>query len=87
MHSLNILHRDISLGNILVHEDGNVKLTGFGQAMVLVGAQKLVYESKFVRVNANLAPEILLKRPHGKSIDWYGVGEMLYELLVGRPPY
>ena len=87
MHSLNILHRDIRLGNILVHEDGSVKLTGFGQAMVLIGAQKLVYESKFVRGNANLVPEILLKRPHGKSIDWYGVGALLYELLVGRPPY
>ena len=37
--------------------------------------------------NAYLAPEVLLNSPHGKSLDWYGVGVVLYELLVGYPPY
>ena len=36
---------------------------------------------------AYLAPEILKKHGHNKSIDWYYVGALLYELLVGIPPY
>jgi len=57
------------LGNGLKNESGNIKLTGFGEAMVLVGAQKLVYESKLIGADAKLAPDILLKRSHDKSID------------------
>ena len=34
-----------------------------------------------------MTPEMLESKPHGKSIDWYGVGALMYELLVSIPPY
>jgi serine/threonine protein kinase len=34
-----------------------------------------------------MSPEMIRNEPHGKSIDWYGVGVLLYELVVGIPPY
>jgi serum/glucocorticoid-regulated kinase 2 len=34
-----------------------------------------------------MTPEMLEKKPHGKSIDWYGVGALLFELLFSIPPY
>jgi serine/threonine protein kinase len=36
---------------------------------------------------AYLAPEVLLKRGHTRTVDWYLVGVLLYELIVGIPPY
>ena len=36
---------------------------------------------------AYLAPEIVSRTGHGKSLDWYLVGVLLYEMLVGQPPY
>ncbi len=36
---------------------------------------------------AYLAPEIINRTGHGKSLDWYLVGVLLYEMLVGQPPY
>ena len=41
----------------------------------------------FVGSIAYLAPEILKKQPHNKSLDWYLTGVLLYEMLVGIPPY
>lgn len=34
-----------------------------------------------------MTPEMLQNKPHGKSIDWYGVGAILYEMIVSIPPY
>lgn len=85
LHSLNILYRDLKPENILVDLDGNIKLTDFGLSKEI--AEDFYHSRSFVGTHAYLAPEILLRRPHGKSIDWYGVGVILYEFLVGIPPY
>jgi serine/threonine protein kinase len=85
LHSLNILYRDLKPENILVDREGNIKLTDFGLSKEIT---EDFYQSRsFVGTHAYLAPEILQHRPHGKSIDWYGVGVILYEFLVGIPPY
>lgn len=85
LHKHNILYRDLKPENILVDKNGNTKLTDFGLSKEIVG--DFYYSTSFVGTHAYLAPEILQDRPHGKSIDWYGVGVCLYEFLVGRPPY
>ena len=85
MHSLNILYRDLKPENILVDKDGNIKLTDFGLSKEII--EDFYHSRSFVGTHAYLAPEILSRRPHGKSIDWYGVGAILYEFLVGIPPY
>lgn len=85
LHSLNILYRDLKPENILVDLDGNVKLTDFGLSKEIV--EDFYHSRSFVGTHAYLAPEILQRRPHGKSIDWYGIGAILYEFLIGIPPY
>ena len=41
----------------------------------------------FVGTNWYIAPEVLREEPHTKTIDWYGFGVLLYEMVAGRPPY
>lgn len=85
LHLNNILYRDLKPENILIGPDGHIKLTDFGLSKEI---QEDYYNSNsFCGSHAYLAPEMLENRPHGKSIDWYGIGVVLYEFLVGVPPY
>lgn len=85
LHQSNILYRYLKPENILIATDGHIKLTDFGLSKEI---QEDFYNSNsFCGSHAYLAPEMLANRPHGKSIDWYGIGVVLYEFLVGVPPY
>jgi serine/threonine protein kinase len=61
-------------------------LTDFG-----LSRMKIKYDIKgaesFCGSYAYLAPEMLKKKGHGKAVDWYLIGVVLYELLTGMPPY
>jgi serine/threonine protein kinase len=71
--------------NVLIGEDGHLKLTDFGLSKQI---RDDYYDSnEFCGSHAYLAPEMLENKAHGKSIDWYGIGTILYEFLVGIPPY
>ena len=71
--------------NVLIGEDGHLKLTDFGLSKQI---RDDYYDSnEFCGSHAYLGPEMLENKPHGKSIDWYGIGTILYEFLVGIPPY
>ncbi len=85
LHQNNILYRDLKPENVLVTNDGHIKLTDFGLSKVL--REDFYNQTDFVGTHAYLAPEMLSNRPHGRSIDWYGVGAILYEFLVRVPPY
>ena len=71
--------------NVLIGEDGHLKLTDFGLSKQI--KDDYYNSNEFCGSHAYLAPEMLENRPHGKSIDWYGIGTILYEFLVGYPPY
>lgn len=87
MHSNNIIHRDLKLGNIFLDEGMNVKIGDFGLAALLkeVGERK-----KTVCGTPNyIAPEVLYDDGEGHSfeVDIWSVGVILYTMLVGRPPF
>lgn len=85
LHGKNVMYRDLKPDNIMVDRRGHIKLTDFGLSKILV--EDDYSSNSFLGTPAYLAPEIISKKPYGKSVDWYGVGALFYELCVGQPPY
>ena len=83
LHSKNIIYRDLKPENILVNKTGYLKLTDFGFAKVLENDKTYT----LCGTPEYLAPEIILNKGHGKPVDWWTLGILLYEMLVGIDPF
>ena len=87
-HERGVLHRDVKPTNVLVGDDGVVKVTDFGIAKVLGGSESLATRSGFlIGTPAYMAPEQALGLTPVPATDVYGTGTVLYELLAGRLPF
>jgi serine/threonine protein kinase len=83
-----VLHRDIAPSNILVDIEGGVKLADFGLARVQTDATgSLTLERELTGTVPYLAPEVVRGERVTERSDIYGLGAVLYELAVGRPPF
>ena len=85
LHRRNIIHRDIKPDNILIDEDGHIKITDFGLSKDNIGKHQLT--STFCGSIAYLPPEVVKRVGHGQQADWYLVGELLFESVFGIPPF
>jgi hypothetical protein len=81
-----VVHRDLKPANILVSNDGTVKLIDFGIAKFLTDANETATGQRFFSPNY-AAPEQLLGKQQGVSVDVYQIGAVLYELLSGNAPF
>ncbi|EFA75251.1 cAMP-dependent protein kinase [Heterostelium album PN500] len=82
LHQQNIVYRDLKPENVLVDIDGHIKLADFGFA-------KRINE-KTMSVCGTIdymAPEIMLSKGHGKAVDYWSIGIVLFEMIVGNPPF
>ncbi|XP_055903929.1 serine/threonine-protein kinase PLK4 [Eupeodes corollae] len=85
LHSHQILHRDISLSNLLLTKEMHVKIGDFGLATQL----KTPLEKHMTMCGTPnyISPEVVSRLSHGLPADVWGLGCMFYTLLVGRPPF
>lgn len=84
LHEQNILYRDLKPANVVLDIKGHAMLTDFGLSKEGVSGQGA---QSFCGSVAYLAPEMLRRRGHGHTVDIYGLGVILYEMLTGHPPY
>ena len=83
LHGKNIIYRDLKPENILINKNGYLKLTDFGFAKYLDNEKTYT----LCGTPEYLAPEIILNKGHGKPVDWWTMGILLYEMLVGIDPF
>uniref|UniRef100_A0A493STP2 non-specific serine/threonine protein kinase n=1 Tax=Anas platyrhynchos platyrhynchos TaxID=8840 RepID=A0A493STP2_ANAPP len=85
LHSLNIVYRDLKPENILLDSQGHIVLTDFGLCKENIEHNGTT--STFCGTPEYLAPEVLHKQPYDRTVDWWCLGAVLYEMLYGLPPF
>nr|XP_033771125.1 serine/threonine-protein kinase N2 isoform X1 [Geotrypetes seraphini]XP_033771126.1 serine/threonine-protein kinase N2 isoform X1 [Geotrypetes seraphini] len=85
LHEHKIVYRDLKLDNLLLDTEGFVKIADFGLCKEGMGFGDKT--STFCGTPEFLAPEVLTETSYTRAVDWWGLGVLIYEMLVGESPF
>jgi len=85
LHKNKMLYRDLKPENVLIDTNGHIKLTDFGLSKIIQKPKEKAYT--ICGTPQYLAPEVLSDKGYDCTVDWWSLGCVLYELLVGRSPF
>uniref|UniRef100_A0A8D0A3U8 protein kinase C n=1 Tax=Sander lucioperca TaxID=283035 RepID=A0A8D0A3U8_SANLU len=85
LHDHKIVYRDLKLDNLLLDTEGFVKIADFGLCKEGMGYGDRT--STFCGTPEFLAPEVLTDTSYTRAVDWWGLGVLVYEMLVGESPF
>ena len=89
LHSINIIHRDLKPANLMIDSNCHLKLTDFGISEIDCDALKKEKKEgdRCFGTLEYLAPEVLAGEPHGKEVDYWSLGCIIFQLLTGYTPF
>lgn len=82
LHSREVVYRDLKPENILLDAEGHIRLTDFGFAKKLSDRTWTLCGTP-----EYLAPEVIQSKGHGRAVDWWALGILIFEMLAGYPPF
>ncbi|KAL0966701.1 hypothetical protein UPYG_G00298620 [Umbra pygmaea] len=85
LHENKIVYRDLKLDNLLLDTEGYVKIADFGLCKEGMGFRERT--STFCGTPEFLAPEVLTETSYTRAVDWWGLGVLIFEMLVGESPF
>lgn len=85
LHERQIIYRDLKLENILLADDGHIKVADFGLCKYLYNSDRTT--QTFCGTPEYLAPEVIRDETYDDAVDWWSLGVVLHEMIVGRLPF